>query len=177
MRSPSVSLCACGPDAEVCCYTTHLLCPLVQVSDVTCVLTCRLQLSRTFRRLSAVGHEHPSRTSRVARTVRALHTRIGFVWRVHVLEWRHRIRYGVAVAVLCTNLTLPFHTAGDKSNHVPVLHVPQLYYFIAFATLMGWPAVIFGRGGPVKLVNEVIRRMFGTKRFVCLDKGGKPLIP
>lgn len=57
---------------------------------------------------------------------------------------------------------------GDKANHVAVLHIPQLYYFIAFATLMGWPAVIFGPGGPVKLANEVTRRMFGTKRRVAL---------
>ncbi|KAI9572687.1 glycosyltransferase family 59 protein [Boletus coccyginus] len=52
---------------------------------------------------------------------------------------------------------------GDKANHVPVLHVPQLYYFVAFATLMGWPAVIFGSGGPVKLANELTCRMFGNK--------------
>ncbi|KAF9229623.1 glycosyltransferase family 59 protein [Gyrodon lividus] len=44
---------------------------------------------------------------------------------------------------------------GDKANHVPVLHVPQLYYFTAFATLMGWPAVAFGHGGPFKLASEV----------------------
>ncbi|KAF8139973.1 glycosyltransferase family 59 protein [Boletus edulis] len=56
---------------------------------------------------------------------------------------------------------------GDKANHVPVLHVPQTYYFIAFATLIGWPAVIFGRSGPVKLANEVARRMFGTKGRVA----------
>ncbi|KIJ68711.1 glycosyltransferase family 59 protein [Hydnomerulius pinastri MD-312] len=48
---------------------------------------------------------------------------------------------------------------GDKANHVPVLHVPQLYYFIAFATLMGWPAVVFGHGGPLKLASEVVYRM------------------
>lgn len=66
-------------------------------------------------------------------------------------------------------LIIAFHIVGDKANHVPVLHVPQLYYFIAFATLMGWPALIFGRGGPVKLANEVIRRMLGTKMYVCLD--------
>ena len=68
------------------------------------------------------------------------------------------------------------HCVGDKANHVPVMHVPQMYYFIAFATLMGWPAVLFGHGGPVKLANEVARRMFGTKASVCLDKGEKSLI-
>jgi hypothetical protein len=74
------------------------------------------------------------------------------------------------------NLTIAFHIVGDKANHVAVLHVPQLYYFIAFATLMGWPAVIFGSGGPVKLANEVTRRMFGTKGYVSLDQGEKPLM-
>lgn len=69
------------------------------------------------------------------------------------------------------NLTIVAHIAGDKANHVPVLHVPQLYYFIAFATVMGWPAIIFGRRGPVMLANEVQRRMFGTKRSVYLDRG------
>ncbi|KIJ22240.1 glycosyltransferase family 59 protein [Paxillus involutus ATCC 200175] len=48
---------------------------------------------------------------------------------------------------------------GDKANHVPVLHVPQLYYFTAFATLMGWPAVVFGHGGLFKLGKEVAHRM------------------
>lgn len=71
--------------------------------------------------------------------------------------------------VVFMNLTVAFHTVGDKANHVPVLHVPQLYYFVAFATLMGWPAIVFGRGGPVKLASEVARRMFGTKGSVCLD--------
>ncbi|KAG5648241.1 hypothetical protein DXG03_006199 [Asterophora parasitica] len=30
---------------------------------------------------------------------------------------------------------------GDKANHVPAFHVPQLYYFIAFTTAFGWPAL------------------------------------
>lgn len=69
-----------------------------------------------------------------------------------------------------------FHILGDKANHVPVLHVPQLYYFIAFATLIGWPAIVSGRDGPVKLANEVVRRMFGTKKSVRLDKRESPLM-
>ncbi|KAG1757259.1 glycosyltransferase family 59 protein [Suillus lakei] len=48
---------------------------------------------------------------------------------------------------------------GDKSNHVPSFHVPQLYYFIAFATMIGWPAVLCGEGGPLKVATEVISRM------------------
>ncbi|KAG2155488.1 glycosyltransferase family 59 protein [Suillus clintonianus] len=57
---------------------------------------------------------------------------------------------------------------GDKSNHVPSFHVPQLYYFIAFATMIGWPAVLCGEGGPVKVAAEVISRMFGSKRRTLL---------
>jgi len=53
---------------------------------------------------------------------------------------------------------------GDKSNHVPSLHLPQLYYFIAFATIMGWPALISGDRGWKVLVNDVQNRMFGNRR-------------
>ncbi|KAL4069407.1 glycosyltransferase family 59 protein [Scleroderma citrinum] len=53
---------------------------------------------------------------------------------------------------------------GDRANHVPVMHVPQLYYFIAFATMFGWPAVTLSHGGPAQLVAEVLARMIGTKR-------------
>jgi len=55
---------------------------------------------------------------------------------------------------------------GDKSNHIPSFHVPQLYYFIASATIFGWPAVVCGEGGPRKVVTEVISRMFGSKRML-----------
>lgn len=57
---------------------------------------------------------------------------------------------------------------GDKSNHVPSFHVPQLYYFIAFATIIGWPAVLCGEGGPLKIATDVISRMFGSKRRILL---------
>ncbi|KAJ7630545.1 glucosyltransferase [Roridomyces roridus] len=52
---------------------------------------------------------------------------------------------------------------GDKSNHIPVLHVPQLYYFIAFSTAFGWPVLISGEGGVVGLVGDIWQRMFGGK--------------
>ncbi|CAK5280061.1 unnamed protein product [Mycena citricolor] len=51
---------------------------------------------------------------------------------------------------------------GDKSNHIPTLHVPQLYYFVAFATAFGWPVLISGQGGPSGLVFAVKNRMFGS---------------
>ncbi|KAH7915149.1 glycosyltransferase family 59 protein [Hygrophoropsis aurantiaca] len=48
---------------------------------------------------------------------------------------------------------------GDKSNHIPAFHVPQLYYFISFATLMGWPALLWGEDGPREVLSEVMTRI------------------
>ncbi|TBU34908.1 glucosyltransferase [Dichomitus squalens] len=53
---------------------------------------------------------------------------------------------------------------GDKSNHIPAFHVPQLYYFVGFATAFGWPALLSGKGGIVSLGHDVYARMFGSKR-------------
>ncbi|KAF8078328.1 glucosyltransferase [Lyophyllum atratum] len=52
---------------------------------------------------------------------------------------------------------------GDKANHIPALHIPQLYYFIAFTTAFGWPALISDPGGPLSLFRDVRYRMFGSK--------------
>ncbi|KAF8905457.1 glucosyltransferase [Gymnopilus junonius] len=52
---------------------------------------------------------------------------------------------------------------GDKANHIPSLHIPQLYYFVASATFFGWPVLISGRGGAPTLIREVWTRMFGNK--------------
>ncbi|KAL0578479.1 glucosyltransferase [Marasmius crinis-equi] len=52
---------------------------------------------------------------------------------------------------------------GDKSNHIPVLHVPQIYYFAAFSAAFGWPALISGSGSALGLAKEVFNRMFGSK--------------
>ncbi|KAF7978881.1 hypothetical protein HWV62_44375 [Athelia sp. TMB] len=56
---------------------------------------------------------------------------------------------------------------GDKSNHIPSLHIPQVYYFLASATVLGWPALASGNGGVRGLLNDVRVRMFGGKgRFL-----------
>ncbi|KAF8922192.1 glucosyltransferase [Mucidula mucida] len=52
---------------------------------------------------------------------------------------------------------------GDKSNHLPSVHIPQIYYFVGFATAMGWPVLVSGNPGPLSLLNEVKNRMFGSK--------------
>ncbi|OCH88591.1 glucosyltransferase [Obba rivulosa] len=57
---------------------------------------------------------------------------------------------------------------GDKSNHIPAFHVPQLYYFVGFATILGWPALISAEGGIKGLLREVWARMFGSKRNTAL---------
>ncbi|KAJ3513055.1 hypothetical protein NLJ89_g3163 [Agrocybe chaxingu] len=59
---------------------------------------------------------------------------------------------------------------GDKSNHIPALHIPQLYYFVAAATFFGWPVLLFGKESPDVLLREVRSRMFGnkTRTFITL---------
>ncbi|KAJ6626877.1 glucosyltransferase [Mycena sp. CBHHK59/15] len=52
---------------------------------------------------------------------------------------------------------------GDKSNHIPSLHIPQVYYFVAFSAAFGWPVLISGDGGVIGLIREVRYRMFGSK--------------
>jgi len=53
---------------------------------------------------------------------------------------------------------------GDKANHIPAFHVPQIYYFVAFSTVMGWPALVSGGDGLGPLVHGIAARMCGTKR-------------
>lgn len=55
---------------------------------------------------------------------------------------------------------------GDKSNHIPSFHIPQLYYFIAAATFFGWPVLISGAGGALGLGRNIWSRMFGSNRYV-----------
>ncbi|KAI0004109.1 glucosyltransferase [Russula compacta] len=59
------------------------------------------------------------------------------------------------------------HWLCDKSNHVPSLHPPQMYYFIAFATIMAWPALVSGDRG-LEILNDVHRRIFGNRRRVMV---------
>ena len=55
--------------------------------------------------------------------------------------------------------------SGDKSNYIPSFHVPQLYYFVDFTTLIGWPILLACPGGLPALLKDVRWRMFGTR--VC----------
>ena len=56
------------------------------------------------------------------------------------------------------------HFAGDKSNHVPAFHVPQLYYLISCATAFCWPTLL----RVPSLPSRVLRKMFGSKlRTTC----------
>ena len=58
---------------------------------------------------------------------------------------------------------LTFRTKGDKSNHVPSTHIPQLYYFVVFATFFGWPMLVGAPGGPLRLIKNVYSCMFGAR--------------
>ena len=67
---------------------------------------------------------------------------------------------------------------GDKSNHIPVLHVPQIYYFLGFATVFGWPALISYDGGPLALARAIRQRMFGSARYaIFVRREDMPIEP
>ena len=97
--------------------------------------------------------------------MRTLHCGFRTVCRFHFLERRHCIGY-FDITFLdhqCSSLT---SHEGDKSNHVPSLHIPQVYYFLGFATLFGWIPLLGGPKGPLGLLKDVGCRMFGTKLYV-----------
>ncbi|KAG8947991.1 glucosyltransferase [Tulasnella sp. 419] len=58
---------------------------------------------------------------------------------------------------------------GDKSNHIPVLHFPQAFYFIAFSTMFGFPVLISGSDGPLGLAKNVWSRMFGSVKRIAIS--------
>lgn len=85
------------------------------------------------------------------------------VWDIRSLEWRNCpwcVRRKSCISSLAENDRF----TGDKSNHVPVFHVPQLYYFVGFASLLGWPVLVSGKGGISGLAREILQRMFGRRR-------------
>jgi len=57
---------------------------------------------------------------------------------------------------------------GDKTNHVPAVHIPQLYYFYCFATALGWPVLLAAPGGPLNLLGDVRRMLFGSRGSTIL---------
>src|SRR5260370_4365333 len=53
-------------------------------------------------------------------------------------------------------LRLTFHgmdIPGDKSNHIPRLHIPQIYYFIAVCTALVFPILLSAPVGTIHLVT------------------------
>jgi hypothetical protein len=117
-------------------------------------------------------------TARYITSVRSVCPGPCFLWGVRILERGYRAWY---VPLLGCHEVM-FIPPGDKSNHLPSLHIPQLYYFIAFATIMGWPALVSGDGGLKMLVREVQNRILGSTRCVlianacCEDLNRSPLI-
>lgn len=80
------------------------------------------------------------------------------------MEWWNSAWYVYTAVVLVLILI----ALGDKSNHLPSLHVPQLYYFVGFTTAFGWPVLLTGPDGIRGLSYKVIRRMFGSRTCVYL---------
>ncbi|EGO27531.1 glycosyltransferase family 59 protein [Serpula lacrymans var. lacrymans S7.9] len=56
---------------------------------------------------------------------------------------------------------------GDKSNHIPSFHVPQLYYFIGFSTMMAWPVLLSGPGG-IRGLRYICRRVLATSLIAAI---------
>jgi alpha-1,2-glucosyltransferase len=57
---------------------------------------------------------------------------------------------------------------GDKSNHIPTLHIPQFYYFVGFTTILGWPVLLSAPGGFVNLLRGASKRMFGSAERIVI---------
>ncbi|KAF8342782.1 glucosyltransferase [Cantharellus anzutake] len=57
---------------------------------------------------------------------------------------------------------------GDKSNHIPQMHIPQLFYFVGFCTALGFPVLIGGPGGLIHLVKAIVSLIAGTWRRLLL---------
>jgi len=79
---------------------------------------------------------------------------------------------GGIVLGACVNVSVVYQWTinddhqGDKSNHIPAIHIPQLYYFITAATFFGWPALASEPRGALNLIHDVRKRMFGGKTSV-----------
>lgn len=54
---------------------------------------------------------------------------------------------------------------GDKTMHVAVLHIPQVYYFIAFTAFMWGPLLLLDRFA----VARCLRALVGSPWYVLRD--------
>ena len=57
-----------------------------------------------------------------------------------------------------------FDFAGDKANHVPTIHLPQLFYFTAFSAIFLIPQYLGTRA-----FEKAVRGLLGTPLFVSLS--------
>ena len=90
---------------------------------------------------------------------------IGFVvWNGGIVLGKYSHPWGVF------GLTFPeMDVVGDKSNHIPQLHIPQIFYFIGFCTVFGFPILVSGPGGPIRLVKTVLSLIAGSWRNVSFS--------
>lgn len=84
------------------------------------------------------------------------------------IVWNGGIVLGKPFTRRLSDTQLISRRIGDKANHIPAFHVPQLYYFIGFATALGWPVFLSTPMGLPQLMQNVFRSMFGNKRYVVL---------
>jgi DIE2/ALG10 family len=117
-----------------------------------------------FRGYCPISTQRIRYTARHITSVRSVCPDAHFVWGVRSLERGYRAWYVRLPGIKPE----PHLLSGDKSNHVPSFHIPQLYYFIAFATMMGWPALVSGDGGWKMLVHQVQNRVLGSRRSVLV---------
>lgn len=100
----------------------------------------------------------------------------GFVGFLAFVVWNGGIVLGQSVSINpLSNLPNWYsldgpRLTGDKSNHVPAIHIPQLYYGVAFATAFGWPVLFTGRHGVFRLLKNIYLRSFWTKWLVPRPK-------
>ena len=119
-----------------------------------------LRFRRSHKDRLKRSKDHPRHPS----LLRAVFCRRLALCALHQMERGDRL--GSVVHTFISRKSQLIRNPGDKANHIPAFHIPQIYYFIAFSTVMGWPALISGEGGPGVLMHGITARMWGSKRSV-----------
>jgi alpha-1,2-glucosyltransferase len=59
------------------------------------------------------------------------------------------------------------HKTGHQEHHIATLHTPQLFYFLAFSTIFGWPVLL--NEGVGKAIKGTLRTGLGTVGRVAVS--------
>ena len=54
--------------------------------------------------------------------------------------------------------------SGDKTNHVAVIHLPQIFYFYSFAACFCWPILLADSGGLRRMFYLLKSMLFNNRR-------------